>query len=177
MALTVSDKISLVGLAQQPNWTCYSVAKYHGISYPTIRKYRRKVQKGFPLFQRKGRPNKLDEESNRVLWAFMLENSGWDRSTLKRMVIDEAKNTAKRRFALGNPPAAAGNLSRTSVWRLTCKLIYSFRSANGPLEGAINVSRGGSEGDVGAGHAAGEMNGQHDGPQGAISAPNNCCCM
>ena len=114
--------MALAKQAQELNSSSYSVAKCSGIPYPTIRKYRRRLERGLPLFKSKRRPQKLDVESRRILIALLRENMHWDRRTICRLIRDELINTTRRRYALGDPPAAATSISRVSVWRIAKQL-------------------------------------------------------
>jgi hypothetical protein len=139
MSLTIAEKMALVAQANAPNSTCYSVAKSRGIPYLTMRKYNRRAERGLPLFQHRGRPPKLDDESQTTLLTFMRENPNWDRYSLYPMVKREAKNTARRRYPLFDPPVAETSISRISVWRLTTKLIISFQNSDSRSQRLGNI--------------------------------------
>ena len=71
------------------------------------------------MFERKGRPKKLDIESEEAIYRFMSEESEWDRYSIYELVKLETENTARRRYHVTEPPAEALTISRSCLWRLT----------------------------------------------------------
>ena len=126
MIIKNSEKLNLVAKAQAPDSTCYKVSLQHDIKYTTIKKYYQRVDKGLPLFEKEGRPPKLDSDGENLILSYMRANADWNRYKLYPLVKLEAKRTAQRRYPQHEPPLKEMRISRSSLRRHTTRIIELF---------------------------------------------------
>jgi hypothetical protein len=136
MGLTILQKRQLADQATWPNVRAKDIANINQINYNTLKKYRYRADKGLPLFEKDGRPLKLDEDSNNFILRYMSETAGWDRYSLYPLIKQESLETSRRRY----PTIEPRRMSKSSVRRHALRLIAAFE--NNPID--FNL---GDEGD------------------------------
>jgi transposase len=124
MSRTILEKRTLVDEATLPNVRAKILAETNGINYHTLKKYRYRVRRGLPLFEKDGRPLRLDEDSNNLILQFMSETAGWTRYSLYPLIKREALETSRRRYPNKEPL----RISKSSVRRHALRLITVFES-------------------------------------------------
>ena len=135
MGLTVLQKQTLADQATWLHVRAQVLLDTNQINYNTLKKYRYRASKGLPLFEKDGRPLKLDDRSNNLILRHMSETAGWDRYSLYPIIKREALETSRRRYPNQEPL----RMSKSSVRRHALRLMATFE-AN---PAALNLGDGG----------------------------------
>ena len=130
MRLTVAQKLELVSETRRNNANCWSVAKANQLDYSVGKRYSLRVKKGLSIFERDGRPPKLNEESYNTIFEYMHSDHAWDRFKIRRWIRSEVTNTASQRYTNTRPPNSSLFISKSSVWVHCNKIVEGFVPGN-----------------------------------------------
>jgi len=129
VALERETKQILVDMAHRKGSSYRSVTERYNLNYNTLRGYCKRFRRG-KLFQKtRGRPLKLDNESDKNILAWMRDNPTWNRSDLKARIKSEMVLTHNRRFPGGFNDENIPRMSKTTVFRYQSRLENAYHDS------------------------------------------------
>ena len=84
------------------------------------------TKKGFPFFERAGRPPRLDSISMDTILVKLRGTESIDRMIIRQYVELEVQNTLLRRFPAGIPAFISLKISRASIHRYINAIVKTF---------------------------------------------------
>jgi transposase len=114
---------TLIQQARQHDQTFRKVAMRHNLGYERLRKYAKCINKGIPMYERDGRPPKLDNESVQAIVVSLQQNGNVETSLIYQLIREENKKTFTRRYPNTLVDKSKVRVSRRTVQRWTEKIL------------------------------------------------------